>query len=1282
MRLHSRLGAVTASAAAAAMVATVFVSAGAAYADDDGPVEAGITVHKIDGLSEDFINGVDVSSVLSLEDSGVVFRNDDGTPGDLFEILADHGITDVRVRVWNDPFDAEGNGYGGGTVDAERALEIGERATAAGLHVTVDFHYADFWAHPGQQPAPKAWAAMTVEEKADATYDFTHDTLAAMAEEDVDVTMVQVGNETNDGLIAGSTGWANFVQIANGGSAAVREVYPDALVAVHFTNPESKDYWTIADTLQDNGMDYDVFASSYYPYWHGTLANLTNKLYWVAQDFGKKVMVAETSYAYTLEDGDGHENTVRAGQNDDGPYPTSVQGQATAVRDVMEAVSNVGEAGIGVFYWEPAWLPVGPADELEANKVLWERDGSGWASSYAGEYSADAGTYYGGSSWDNQALFAFDGTPLESLNVFAYARTGAQAPLAVESVEKPSLTFTQGDTITLPSTVTVTYNDSSTDDVAVTWDDVLVWITSPGVYKVNGVTANGDATTATITVKAVNYLLNGGFENGDSSVAPWSFSAPTWPSTFWAKTPGANAYGDWAINVYNGSAYTFAMAQTVTGLEAGQYTFTGKAQGVDISLAPSATTTDGPTAGTSVALTGYLSWKTPSVTFTVPADGAATVRVDGTGAAGAWGWLDNFELTKVAPAGADTSDLEDLVDQMNGLTRSVYSAESLEGLDSALEVANLVLAASSPTEQQVAGAITLVSEAFDALVVVGEVPDPTVDPIAINVVDGDTITLPTTVQLTQFDGRKLTQSVTWSGAEAYIDGPGEYSINGTTEGGYGATANVTVAQRQYLVNGDFETGDPAGWNVTADPWPATWWTSQDSGSVHGTTAMNLYASSPASVSIAQDVSDLPAGDYVLTLGAHGGVDSGATSDLAVNLSVVTDESTVSTPVTVTGWGNWATFTVNFSNEVAGDATVALAGTVGAGNWAFFDDFSLVKKAPVADFTGLDAVLEQVEQIDPELYTPESLAAIIAAGAAYSVLMDADSPSQATVDAVTQLFEDALAQLDLIDVPFTTAPNPTISGTAKYGSTLTASAGTWVPTPSGITYQWKVNGAAIAGATGTTYKPSLGDIGKKITVSVTASAADRITATTTSAAVTVAKGTFTSTKAPSIGGTPVAGKKLTAYIGTWAPTPSSVTYQWYRDGKAISGAKAKTYTVKTSDTGHKITVKVTVGKTGYTSAAKTSASVKILKRFASTGYAAFSGYAKVGNTLNAHRGIWSPSPSSYKFQWLRNGVAIPGATSVTYKLTSADKGKKVSVKVTAIKSGYLPTSSTSKSVTVK
>jgi hypothetical protein len=265
--------------------------------------------------------------------------------------------------------------------------------------------------------------------------------------------------------------------------------------------------------------------------------------------------------------------------------------------------------------------------------------------------------------------------------------------------------------------------------------------------------------------------------------------------------------------------------------------------------------------------------------------------------------------------------------------------------------------------------------------------------------------------------------------------------------------------------------------------------------------------------------------------------------------------------------------------------------------------------------------------------------------------------------------------------FTTQPTPTITGTAAVGSTLTAHAGTWAPAPAAFMYQWMRDGVAIGGATGATYTLTTADGPHTITVAVTALASGFTPATKVSAGVTV-KGVFTSSPKPVITGSPLVGAKLTASVGSWSPKPSGYAYQWYLNGNKIKGATGKTYTVKKGDLGKRITVAVTASRTNYVSVTKTSNSVKVVKPFASTGHPTISGSAKVGSTLTAHRGLWSPNPKGYLFQWYRNGVPVVGATHDTYKLTSADKGKKVVVKVTALKPGYLPTTKASQAVTVK
>lgn len=640
MPKHPRPTALAALALGVALVAAPLTAAQAAPADE--PVEAGITVPRVEGLASDFALGVDVSSVLSLEESGVVFRDDDGAPADLFGVLADHGVTDVRVRVWNDPFDAEGRGYGGGNVGVDRAVEIGRRATAAGLGVAVDFHYSDFWADPAKQKAPKAWRGMDAAETAAAVGDFTRNALSAFVAAGVDVELVQVGNETNGG-VAGVTGWPDMARVFSSGSAAVRAVLPDALVAVHVTNPERPGHYAAyAAQLAANDVDYDVFASSYYPFWHGTTENLTAVLRQVADTYDKKVMVAETSWVRTLDDADGHPDVIDAAA-EAAAYPVSIQGQASALRAVVQAVADVGDAGIGAYYWEPAWLPVGPADQLAQNRVLWERDGSGWATSFAGEYDPeDAGRYFGGSAWDNQSLFDVDGTPLESLRTFSYVRTGAVSPREVTGVDTVRRAVTAGDDLSLPERVTVRFSDGTTEQHPVTWDPAPD-LTRPGVYEIAGETADGHAALAIVTVSAENLLRNPGFEDPDVSMwtaeGPLSLRATDDPRT-----------GERSAHFFAATAMSFTLEQRVDDLPAGRYVAAGALQGGAFGdgSARIELISDAGTAAAPFTASGWRVWSEPRTGEIQIADGESlVVRVSADLPAAAWGTIDDLALERI-----------------------------------------------------------------------------------------------------------------------------------------------------------------------------------------------------------------------------------------------------------------------------------------------------------------------------------------------------------------------------------------------------------------------------------------------------------------------------------------------------------------------------------------------------------------------------------------------------------------------------------------------------------
>ena len=621
-------------------------------------VEASIYVEAIPEMADDFIKGVDISTVLAQEASGVKYYNEAGEEADLFRVLADAGVNYIRVRVWNDPSDAEGNGYGGGNVDAKAAAEIGSRAAQYGMKLCVDFHYSDFWADPAKQMVPKAWSGMAIEEKQTALYNYTKESLKVILDAGADVGMVQIGNEINNGM-SGETKWRDIGPLLRNASMAVRETAAeyerDIQIAVHFTNIEEQDkIFTYANRLQEREVDYDIFGVSYYPFWHGTMENLTDTLEKLAENYGKKVAVLETSYAYTLEEGDGSGNSVSE-KDLSKDYAANVQSQATCIRDIMAATVAAGENAIGVFYWEPAWIPVGPAGDYEANQKLWEQYGSGWASSYAAEYDPkDAGVYYGGSAWDNQALFDFKGHPLPSLNVFKYAKYGTVCDLKVDFVKETSVDINIGEELYLPGSVEVVYNDrSQSGPVSVGWyqsDCDTVDVNKMGKYTVRGQLMDGTEVSCIVNVAKLNYVQNPSFEDADVSMWNVTYVGSENPTDIQTKesdaVTGLNSFHFWSE-----STQEFNVEQTISGLDAGEYTLQAQIQGGDVGEDAEIilyVTVNGVTYESApVTLDGWINWQVPAVKD-IPVDGTSDIIVGMKVkcAAKGWGTMDDFYLYK------------------------------------------------------------------------------------------------------------------------------------------------------------------------------------------------------------------------------------------------------------------------------------------------------------------------------------------------------------------------------------------------------------------------------------------------------------------------------------------------------------------------------------------------------------------------------------------------------------------------------------------------------------
>lgn len=284
----------------------------------------------------DFAKGADVSWLPQMEASGFVFRATDGQPRDCLQILKDHGMDTLRLRVFVNPSDHPRSGH----CSRDETVALAERAHRLGFRLLIDFHYSDTWADPGHQKKPAAWTDHTVEQLQQDIFDHTVDVLRALKTKGITPEWVQVGNEITDGLLWPEGRLANGANLAaflNAGHRAVKSIDPRIQVIVHLDRGnEPVHFREFFDTLKKHGAGYDVIGVSYYPYWLGTdythtIADLGRNLNDLVTRYNKAVMVVEV----------GGEDK----------HPDNTRAMLTAVLKTVRAVPD--GKGLGVLYWEP-----------------------------------------------------------------------------------------------------------------------------------------------------------------------------------------------------------------------------------------------------------------------------------------------------------------------------------------------------------------------------------------------------------------------------------------------------------------------------------------------------------------------------------------------------------------------------------------------------------------------------------------------------------------------------------------------------------------------------------------------------------------------------------------------------------------------------------------------------------------------------------------------------------------------------------------------------------------
>ena len=396
-------------------------------------------------------------------------------------------------------------------------------------------------------------------------------------------------------------------------------------VAIHLADGGKNElYRRVFDLLTAEKVDYDIIGMSFYPYWHGTIEDFQTTADEISARYGKEVLLMETAYAYTLENGDSWPNLFNASMQKSVGYKATVQGQTSLVRDLIHAVSKVpGSRGAGLFYWEPLWYAV---------------NGVGWRT---GE----------GNGWDNQAMFDAKGNALPSLEVFKRVRQEAapdQTP-QVTGKEPVELSAFVGELWAPPASIKVAFSDDAVRPVYVDWDDLPAHALSQiGSFQLHGEAVSMDyKVTANVTVvPRRNMVEDDSFESGDLKY--WTITGST-AAVSNERNPGNAHSGIRSLHYWLSDPFQFEVSHVFENLKPGTYVLKAWAAGGGGEKALELYALDcGGVHRQSAAWknSGWQKWTQAIVKDIKVTDGKCTIGASVDAKPGVWGNLDDFELIR------------------------------------------------------------------------------------------------------------------------------------------------------------------------------------------------------------------------------------------------------------------------------------------------------------------------------------------------------------------------------------------------------------------------------------------------------------------------------------------------------------------------------------------------------------------------------------------------------------------------------------------------------------
>jgi arabinogalactan endo-1,4-beta-galactosidase len=280
-------------------------------------------------LSANFAKGADVSWMTEMEASGLKFYNNNGTPQDLLQILKDKGINSIRLRTWVNPVSGWSN--------TEDMVKKAVRAKTMGFRIMLDIHYSDVWADPAVQTKPAAWAAQPFATLKTTVFNYTVSVMNALKDQGITPEWVQVGNETNDGMLwpdgKASVNMKNYAELVQSGYTAVKSVSTTSKVIVHLSNGYDNTLFRwMFDGLKANGANWDVIGMSLYPVaatWQSLDKQCLSNMNDMVSRYDKEVMLCEV-----------------------GMPAAEPEASRAFLTDIIMKTNSVSK-GLGVFYWEP-----------------------------------------------------------------------------------------------------------------------------------------------------------------------------------------------------------------------------------------------------------------------------------------------------------------------------------------------------------------------------------------------------------------------------------------------------------------------------------------------------------------------------------------------------------------------------------------------------------------------------------------------------------------------------------------------------------------------------------------------------------------------------------------------------------------------------------------------------------------------------------------------------------------------------------------------------------------